>query len=90
MAWRGRTMTPVRVARDAPLLRREPVASVAALQTVLAAVLTALSAFGVWSPTDVQLAAVWGLWAAVTPLLAVWARGRVIPGTLEAQPDEFQ
>ncbi len=87
MSWRGRAMRAVRASDNASFATREPVAVAAAAPTLLAAVLAVLSAFGVWSPTDEQLASLWGLWAVLTPILAAWARNRVIPGTLVPEDD---
>jgi hypothetical protein len=80
-------MRPVRVADDAPLLSREPVMA-ASVPTVLAALLAVVAAFTGWSPSPDQLAALAGLWAVLTPLLAAWARSRVVPGTMVDETTE--
>jgi len=61
------------------LFRREPVAVFGAIQTVLLTLVAVLTAFGVWSPTDDQLAALGGLYAAVTALATMVLRGKVTP-----------
>jgi hypothetical protein len=61
------------------LLRREPVAVFGATQVVLLALLGVLTAFGVWSPTDDQIAALTALYVAVTGLAVMVIRGRVTP-----------
>lgn len=44
----------------------EPVRLVGAIQSVIAAVLFVLSAFDVWTPTDIQYEAILGLYIALT------------------------
>lgn len=63
------------------LIKREPVAFFGLLQVALLAVVTALTAFEVWSPTDAQLAALTAVYAAVTAIVVAFIRGSVSPTT---------
>jgi hypothetical protein len=57
----------------------EPIATAEGVRLVLLALLGVLEAFSVWSPTGPQYAALAGLYAAVSVLLAGWARRRSTP-----------
>lgn len=61
------------------LIKREPVAVFGAVQTALLALVVVLTTFGVWSPTDEQVAALTGLYAAVTAVAVMFIRGAVTP-----------
>lgn len=61
------------------LIKREPVAVFGSFQTVLLAIVAALAAFEVWSPTDAQLAALTAVYAALTALVTMFIRGKVSP-----------
>lgn len=61
------------------MIQREPVAFGAAIQGVIAAALALLAAFGVWAPTDEQVAAIMGVWVAVIGVIAAWQRSKVSP-----------
>ena len=60
-------------------IKQYPVAVFGGLQTLLLAVLAVLSAFNVWTPTDVQRAALLGLWAAITALVSTFIHKNVSP-----------
>lgn len=57
----------------------EPVALVAAIQTLVGSLLVVLSAFDVWSPTDAQRDAISGAYTAVTGVVLMFVRGMVTP-----------
>jgi hypothetical protein len=57
----------------------EPVALATALQAAIIAVVAFLTEFGVWSPTDGQVGAMLGLYAAFVIVLGAWQRNRVSP-----------
>lgn len=57
----------------------EPVAIGAAIQGLIAAVLAILTAFEVWTPTEAQTAAIFGLWVALTAVIAIVVRAKVTP-----------
>lgn len=61
------------------LIRREPVAVFGAIQVALLALVGVLTAFGVWSPTDDQIAALTALYVAATGVAVMFIRGRVTP-----------
>jgi hypothetical protein len=61
------------------VIKREPVAFGAAIQGVIAAILALTAAFGVWTPTDDQIAAIMGVWVAVIGVIAAWQRSKVSP-----------
>lgn len=61
------------------MIRREPVAFGAAIQAVIAAVLALTAAFGVWTPSDDQIAAIMGVWVAVIGAIGMWQRSKVSP-----------
>lgn len=60
-------------------MTQEPVAWTAGVQALISAVLFALAAFNVWHPTEDQVTAIFGLFAAVIGLSAVFVRRRVTP-----------
>ena len=55
-------------------LKNEPVAVGGSITGLLSAVLAALVAFGVWSPTEAQTAALFGIVAAVTAVVTPLVR----------------
>jgi hypothetical protein len=60
-------------------MKNEPVLTVAAIQSALAAVIALVVAFGV-TLTDTQTAAILGAWAAVGPIaFGVLTRSKVTP-----------
>lgn len=61
------------------LTHTEPVAVAAAIQAALVAVVGLLAAFGVWSPTEEQMAAMLGVYVAVVGVFAAVVRARVSP-----------
>lgn len=60
-------------------MKTEPVAAAAVLQTALGAVLGLLAAFNVWNPSQDQLTAVFAVYVALVPVLALVVRRRVTP-----------
>lgn len=60
-------------------IKQYPVAIFGSLQTLLLAVLTLLSAFEVWTPSDTQRAAILGVWAALTALITTFVHKNVTP-----------
>lgn len=70
------------------MIQREPVAFGAAIQGVIAAALALLAAFGVWAPTDEQIAAIMGVWVAVIGVIAAWQRSKVSPVAYAPVVDE--
>jgi uncharacterized membrane protein YgaE (UPF0421/DUF939 family) len=62
-------------------VKNEPVLTVAAIQSALAAVIALVVAFGV-TLTPEQTAAIVGVWATLGPILfAVFTRGKVTPAS---------
>jgi len=55
-------------------MKNEPVAVNGATIGVVTAILGALAAFGVWSPTEAQTGAIFGLLTAIVAVGAVWTR----------------
>lgn len=61
-------------------MTNQPVLTIASVQAVIAAIISALVVFNVWSPTEDQVAAVMGLYAVVAPIVfGFWARSKVTP-----------
>ena len=58
---------------------REPVAVGALAQMVVTATLAVLAAFGVWSPTEEQTAAIFGALTALLAVVAAAVRAQVSP-----------
>jgi Na+/H+ antiporter NhaC len=62
-----------------PKLNREPVAIVAAVQTLIGSLIGVLVAFNVWNPSEVQRLAIDGLYVALTGIVLMFVRGMVTP-----------
>lgn len=62
-------------------MTNEPVAIAGAIQALISAVIALTIAFGWWTPTDVQIAAVMGVYTALVATLTVLARTRVTPNS---------
>lgn len=55
----------------------EPVRAANAVQSIPLAILTVLVAFHIWSPTDIEWAAILGLYTALSVKVSELARGKV-------------
>lgn len=62
-------------------MTNEPVAWTAAVQALISAVLFALSAFNIWTPTEDQTTAIFGLFVAVLAVSGFLVRRRVTPAS---------
>lgn len=61
-------------------MTKQPVLTIASVQAVIAAIISALVLFNVWHPTDDQVAAVLGLYAVLAPIVfGLLARSKVTP-----------
>jgi len=61
------------------MIANEPVAVAGAVQILIGSVIALLVAFDVWSPTESQTAAIFGLYAAIVAVITVLVRSRVSP-----------
>lgn len=59
----------------------EPVAIAGAIQGLISAVIALTIAFGWWTPTDTQIAAVMALYTALVAVLTVAARAKSTPNS---------
>lgn len=60
---------------------KEPVAIAGAVQALITAVIALLVAFNAWHPTDDQIAAVMGIYAALIVVITTIVRSKVTPTT---------
>jgi hypothetical protein len=66
-----------------PLRDRQPLVLASAVQSLVPAVVDVLSAFGIWWPTEEQMAAVVGLWMTISAIATAWAHSKVFaPSTV--------